>query len=209
MRRESIGVLMTFNMQLSWIGSVYGFLASVNWGPVGSWGGWVGAVVSGCGFWLAIRRWKADREKDRLAQAEKEKQQEQAQWRYIYRIMKQILSYASLVHATSAEHSLPARQLGEIGIDILTPYAQAAEGLTFTIGSLLMELTLIPQGAETLALLEFFGIKYRTMNSRARGDFAEGLNEMNQLVLAKAGGKPLEMPKAWQETWGKPQTPPK
>ena len=86
-----------------------------------------------------------------------------------------------------------------IGRDVAGPYQEAGMGLVAAIGGLLMELTLIPQCQETLALAELFGIKYRSTELRASAEFVEELQKINTMVLAKAAGKPLELPTAWKD----------
>ncbi len=124
---------------------------------------------------------------------------EQMQWRGIYRISKEILYHASLLHANSLQHSQPARQLAAMGRDVTAPYQQAGIGLVAAIGGLLMELTLIPQCQQTLSLVEFFAVKYHSTDQRASAKFIEELQDINAMVLAKAGGKPLELPESWKD----------
>jgi hypothetical protein len=151
----------------------------------------------------SIRTYIAQKKKDDIKEQQEKTQRtqdlEQAQWRGIYRILKEITYHASVLHGNSLQHSVTARQLADMGRDVTRPYQQAGEGLVGAIGGLFMELTLIPQRQETLSLTEFFGMKYRSTESRASAEFAEELQKINTMVLAKAGGKPLELPEAWKD----------
>lgn len=142
---------------------------------------------------------KKDDSKEQREKAERALALEQTQWRGIYRILKEVAYHAAVLHGNSLEHSEAARQMAAIGRDVISPYQQAGVGLVSAIGGLLMELTLIPQCQETLSLAEFFGIKYRSTELRASAEFGEGLQKINAMVLAKAGGKPLELPEAWKD----------
>lgn len=142
---------------------------------------------------------RKDDVKESREKAERSIALEQAQWRGIYRIMNQITYHAAVLHASSFRHSEGARQLAAMGRDVTEPYQQAGMGLVAAIGGLLMELTLIPQCQETLSLVEFFNIKYRSADQRASAEFSHELQEINTMVLAKAGGKPLELPEAWKD----------
>ncbi len=141
---------------------------------------------------------KKDDVKEQREKADRALALEQAQWRGIYRILNQVAYHASILHASSLQHSAPARQLADMGRDVIGPYQQAGASLVGEIGGLLMELTLIPQSQETLSLVEFFGIKYRLTEQRASAEFAVELQKINSMVLAKAGGKPLDLPDAWK-----------
>jgi hypothetical protein len=129
----------------------------------------------------------------------------ESQWRGIYRLMKQIVASASLLHSSSLQYSEAARTLGNMGMDMNTPYANAGANLVAAIGGLMMELTLIPDCPEARVLIDFFSIKYRTTDSRASPAFADDLLKMNTMVLEKAGGHLLPMPKEWQEIVSKLQ----
>jgi hypothetical protein len=121
---------------------------------------------------------------------------EQAQWKGIYRILKEVTYHASVRQASSA-HNPVARQAASVGVDVNGAYKRATEGLVSTIGSLVMELMLIPECDETQRLVDFFYGKYRSIESKASPDFMRGLQEMNTMVLQKAGGKPFAIP-PWQ-----------
>ena len=137
---------------------------------------------------------KEKREKEERARA-----LEQAQWRGIYRILKEVIYQASLLHANSLQHSEPARQLAAIGMDVNSRYLEAAASLVAAVNGLRMELTLIPQCQETLSLVEVFDIKYRSTESRGTAEFTQDLQKINAMVLEKAGGKPLELPESWKD----------
>ncbi len=98
---------------------------------------------------------KKDDVKEQREKADRALALEQAQWRGIYRILNQVAYHASILHASSLQHSAPARQLADMGRDVIGPYQQAGASLVGEIGGLLMELTLIPQSQETLSLVEF------------------------------------------------------
>jgi hypothetical protein len=142
---------------------------------------------------------KEDDIKEQREKAERALALEQMQWRGIYRILKEVLYHAAVLHGNSLQHNEVARQMAALGRDVNGPYQQAGTGLVAAIGGLLMELTLIPQCQETLSLVEFFGIKYRLTELRASEEFSKELQIINAMVLAKAGGKPLELPEAWKD----------
>jgi hypothetical protein len=132
--------------------------------------------------------------KEQREKAERALALEQTQWRGIYRIMMEVVYHAAVLHGNSLQHSEVARQMAAVGRDVTGPYQQAGMGLVAAIGGLLMELTLIPQCQETLSLVELFGVKYPSTDQRASAEFGEQLQKINAMVLAKAGGKPLELP---------------
>jgi hypothetical protein len=142
---------------------------------------------------------KKDDIKEQREKAERALALEQTQWRGIYRILKEVAYHGAALHSNSLQHSEVARQMAALGRDVLGPYQEAGTGLVAAIGGLLMELTLIPQGQETLSLVEFFGIKYRSTEQKASAEFCEELQQINSMVLAKAGGKPLDLPETWKD----------
>jgi hypothetical protein len=142
---------------------------------------------------------KEDDIKEQREKAERALALEQTQWRGIYRILKEVLYHATVLHGNSLQHNEVARQMAALGRDVTGPYQEAGTGLVAAIGGLLMELTLIPQCQETLLLVEFFSIKYRSTELRASAEFSKELQKINAMVLAKAGGKPLELPEAWKD----------
>ncbi|HWF37878.1 MAG TPA: hypothetical protein VG322_05125 [Candidatus Acidoferrales bacterium] len=142
---------------------------------------------------------KKDDIKEHREKAERAQALEQAQWRGIYRVLKEVAYNASVLHANSLQHCEAARRMAAVGRDVVSAYQQAGTSLVNAIGGLMMELTLIPQCQETLAIVEFFGIKYPSAESRASGEFSEELQTINTMVLAKAGGKPLELPGDWKD----------
>lgn len=160
----------------------------------------------------SIRRYVVQKKeadiKEQQEKAERALALEQAQWRGIYRILKEVTYHAAILHGSSLQHSEPARQMAALGRDVNVPYQQAGMGLVAAIGGLLMELTLIRQCQETLSLVEFFAVKYHSTEQKASGEFSDELQRINAMVLAKAGGKPLELPEEWK---GKvnPGSPPK
>lgn len=151
----------------------------------------------------SIRTYVVQKKKDDIKgqreKAERALALEQMQWRGIYRIMMQVVYDAAVLHANSLQHSEGARQLAALGRDVTEPYKQAGTGLVAAVGGLLMELTLIPQCQETLSIVEFFAVKYRSTELRASAEFGEELQKINAMVLAKAGGKPLELPETWKD----------
>jgi hypothetical protein len=142
---------------------------------------------------------RKDDTKEQREKAERALALEQTQWRGIYRILKEVAYHAAVLHGTSLRHSEAARQMAALGRDVAGPYQEAGTGLVAAIGGLLMELTLIPQCQETLSLVEFFGIKYPSTDQRASAEFSEELQKINAMVLSKAGGKPLELPRSWKD----------
>ena len=142
---------------------------------------------------------RKDDTKEQRKKAERALALEQTQWRGIYRILKEVAYHAAVLHGTSLRHSEAARQMAALGRDVAGPYQEAGTGLVAAIGGLLMELTLIPQCQETLSLVEFFGIKYPSTDQRASAEFSEELQKINAMVLSKAGGKPLELPRSWKD----------
>jgi hypothetical protein len=151
----------------------------------------------------SIRTYVVQKKKDDIKElrekAERAVALEQMQWRGIYRIMMQVAYHAAGLHANSLQHSEGARKLAALGRDVTGPYQQAGTSLVAAVAGLLMELTLIPQCQETLSLVEFFVVKYRSAEQRASTEFADELQKMNAMVLAKAGGEPLKLPKAWKD----------